>query len=30
LSVIYHAEKTDREDVNEVWMLPPQVLIGHR
>ncbi len=30
LSVIYHAEKTDRENVNEVWLLPPQVLNGKR
>jgi hypothetical protein len=30
LSVIYHSEKTDREDVNEVWMLPPKVVIDNK
>jgi hypothetical protein len=30
LSVIYHTEKTDRKDVNEVWMLPPKVVIDNK
>lgn len=30
LSVIYHTEKTDQEDVNEVWMLPPKVVIDNK
>ncbi|MEI7639559.1 MAG: hypothetical protein WCJ37_19745, partial [Syntrophus sp. (in: bacteria)] len=28
LRTIYHADKIDRENVDEVWLLPPQVLTG--
>lgn len=27
LRKIYHAEKIDQKDVNEVWLLPPQIVI---
>ena len=28
LRAIYHADKIDRENADEVWLLPPQVLTG--